>query len=221
MLGSDPLTSASPALRLCRTQRMEGNAKIIRLIARDEALHLTGTQHMLNLLRSAATIRKWRKSPKSASRSAATCSCGGAAGERVGGLPVPRRLDDGLNKDILCQYVEHHQYPHAGGGPRSAVPDPLNPIHGSTPAGLRQRSGGAAEVEVVLISSARSIRSRCHDLVTSGCNEADHPENLDTRLECQDEHPSCWRRWSRIISTSNISAAKATAAPAALAVRPG
>ena len=31
---------------------MEGNAKIIRLIARDEALHLTGTQHMLNLLRS-------------------------------------------------------------------------------------------------------------------------------------------------------------------------
>ncbi|HCW46179.1 MAG TPA: ribonucleotide-diphosphate reductase subunit beta, partial [Erwiniaceae bacterium] len=28
---------------------MEGNAKIIRLIARDEALHLTGTQHMLNL----------------------------------------------------------------------------------------------------------------------------------------------------------------------------
>lgn len=28
---------------------LEGNAKIIRLIARDEALHLTGTQHMLNL----------------------------------------------------------------------------------------------------------------------------------------------------------------------------
>jgi ribonucleoside-diphosphate reductase beta chain len=27
---------------------MEGNAKIIRLIARDEALHLTGTQHMIS-----------------------------------------------------------------------------------------------------------------------------------------------------------------------------
>ena len=27
---------------------LEGNAKIIKLIARDEALHLTGTQHMLN-----------------------------------------------------------------------------------------------------------------------------------------------------------------------------
>lgn len=33
---------------------MEGNAKIIKLIARDEALHLTGTQHMLNLMRSGA-----------------------------------------------------------------------------------------------------------------------------------------------------------------------
>jgi ribonucleoside-diphosphate reductase beta chain len=29
---------------------MEGNAKIIKLIARDEALHLTGTQQMLNLM---------------------------------------------------------------------------------------------------------------------------------------------------------------------------
>lgn len=30
---------------------MEGNAKIIKLIARDEALHLTSTQYMLNLMR--------------------------------------------------------------------------------------------------------------------------------------------------------------------------
>jgi len=30
---------------------MEGNAKIIKMIARDEALHLTSTQHMLNLMR--------------------------------------------------------------------------------------------------------------------------------------------------------------------------
>lgn len=33
-------------------EKMEGNAKIIKLIARDEALHLTGTQHILNLWRS-------------------------------------------------------------------------------------------------------------------------------------------------------------------------
>lgn len=31
-------------------EKMEGNAKIIRLIARDEQLHLQGTQHMLNLM---------------------------------------------------------------------------------------------------------------------------------------------------------------------------
>jgi ribonucleoside-diphosphate reductase beta chain len=30
---------------------MEGNAKIIKLIARDEALHLSGTQHMINIIR--------------------------------------------------------------------------------------------------------------------------------------------------------------------------
>lgn len=30
---------------------MEGNAKVIKLIARDEALHLSGTQHMINLLK--------------------------------------------------------------------------------------------------------------------------------------------------------------------------
>lgn len=33
---------------------MEGNAKIIKLIARDEALHLAGTQQMLNILASGA-----------------------------------------------------------------------------------------------------------------------------------------------------------------------
>lgn len=31
---------------------MEGNAKIIKMIARDEALHLTSTQHMLNIMAS-------------------------------------------------------------------------------------------------------------------------------------------------------------------------
>ena len=31
---------------------MEGNAKIIKLIARDEQLHLSSTQHMINLIRT-------------------------------------------------------------------------------------------------------------------------------------------------------------------------
>ena len=29
---------------------MEGNAKIIKLIARDESLHLSGTQHILKIM---------------------------------------------------------------------------------------------------------------------------------------------------------------------------
>lgn len=40
---------------------MEGNAKIIRLIARDEALHLTGTQHMINLMASGRDDADFKK----------------------------------------------------------------------------------------------------------------------------------------------------------------
>lgn len=40
---------------------MEGNAKIIRLIARDEALHLTGTQHMINIMASGADDPDFKK----------------------------------------------------------------------------------------------------------------------------------------------------------------
>lgn len=39
---------------------MEGNAKIIKLIARDEALHLTGTQHMINILASGQDDTEFR-----------------------------------------------------------------------------------------------------------------------------------------------------------------
>ncbi len=40
---------------------MEGNAKIIKLIARDEALHLTGTQHMINILASGQDDPEFRE----------------------------------------------------------------------------------------------------------------------------------------------------------------
>ena len=40
---------------------MEGNAKIIKLIARDEALHLTGTQQMLNNLRNGSEGELWKQ----------------------------------------------------------------------------------------------------------------------------------------------------------------
>lgn len=87
---------------------MEGNAKIIKLIARDEALHLTGTQHMINLLRSG------HDDPEMA-EVAAACEpeCWGMF------LDVAEQEKDwvtylfkdgsilGLNKDIMFQYVEY------------------------------------------------------------------------------------------------------------------
>ena len=43
---------------------MEGNAKIIKLIARDEALHLTGTQHMLNIMASGSDDPEFKEIAK-------------------------------------------------------------------------------------------------------------------------------------------------------------
>ncbi|MCV2502254.1 MAG: ribonucleotide-diphosphate reductase subunit beta [Candidatus Lightella neohaematopini] len=40
------------AFAFAERKLMEGNAKIIRLIARDEALHVTGTQYIINLIHS-------------------------------------------------------------------------------------------------------------------------------------------------------------------------
>ena len=52
---------------------MEGNAKIIRLIARDEALHLTPS--MLNLLRSGADDPEMAEIAEECKQGATTCSC--------------------------------------------------------------------------------------------------------------------------------------------------
>src|SRR5690606_41862883 len=47
---SDLYVSFACSFAFAERRLMEGNAKIIRLIARDEALHLTGTQHILNIM---------------------------------------------------------------------------------------------------------------------------------------------------------------------------
>ncbi|ELI6421721.1 ribonucleotide-diphosphate reductase subunit beta [Aeromonas veronii] len=87
---------------------MEGNAKIIKMIARDEALHLTGTQHMLNLMRSG------QDDPEMAEIAA---ECEQACFELFKEAAIQEKewaeylFQDGsmigLNKDILCQYVEY------------------------------------------------------------------------------------------------------------------
>ncbi|MGX9936973.1 class Ia ribonucleoside-diphosphate reductase subunit beta [Advenella kashmirensis] len=87
---------------------MEGNAKIIKLIARDEALHLTGTQHMLNILRSgeddpqmAEIANETREQCFDLFKQAALQEKEWAEYLFKGGSMI------GLNKDILCQYVEY------------------------------------------------------------------------------------------------------------------
>ena len=87
---------------------MEGNAKIIKMIARDEALHLTGTQHMLNLMRTG------QDDPDMAEIAA---ECEQACFEIFKEAAIQEKewaeylFQDGsmigLNKDILCQYVEY------------------------------------------------------------------------------------------------------------------
>ncbi|CAH0236269.1 class Ia ribonucleoside-diphosphate reductase subunit beta [Erwinia aphidicola] len=87
---------------------MEGNAKIIKLIARDEALHLTGTQHMLNLLRSGEDDPEMAEIAKECRQECYDLFVLAAEQEKEwaeylfsGGSMI------GLNKDILWQYIEY------------------------------------------------------------------------------------------------------------------
>ncbi|MWN06279.1 class Ia ribonucleoside-diphosphate reductase subunit beta [Gilliamella sp. Pas-s95] len=87
---------------------MEGNAKIIKLIARDEALHLTGTQFMINTLRSGEDDPEMADIAKECEQECYDLFLQAANQEKEwaeylfeGGSMI------GLNKDILCQYVEY------------------------------------------------------------------------------------------------------------------
>ncbi|CBJ79868.1 ribonucleoside-diphosphate reductase 1, beta subunit [Xenorhabdus bovienii str. Jollieti] len=87
---------------------MEGNAKIIKLIARDEALHLTGTQHMLNLLRSGQDDPEMAEIARECEQQCYDLFVQAAEQEKEW---ADYLFKDGsmigLNKDILCQYVEY------------------------------------------------------------------------------------------------------------------
>ncbi|MFB6349755.1 class Ia ribonucleoside-diphosphate reductase subunit beta [Moraxella marmotae] len=86
---------------------MEGNAKIIKMIARDEALHLNGTQHIINLMRQGkddpemvAIAEACKDEAIEIFRSAAEQEKAWADYLFKDGSMI------GLNRDILCQYVE-------------------------------------------------------------------------------------------------------------------
>ena len=87
---------------------MEGNAKIIKLIARDEALHLTSTQHMLNLMRSGAEGAEWTEIAAELQDKCFDLFVKAAEQEKEWATYLFKDGSMiGLNKDILCQYVEY------------------------------------------------------------------------------------------------------------------
>jgi ribonucleoside-diphosphate reductase beta chain len=87
---------------------MEGNAKVIKLIARDEALHLTGTQHMLNIMASGQDDQEMAKVAEECKEQATQIFLEAAAQEKQWAEYLFKDGSMiGLNKDILSQYVEY------------------------------------------------------------------------------------------------------------------
>ena len=86
---------------------MEGNAKIIKLIARDEALHLTGTQHILNLMRNGRDDPEMVDIAYECYQESIDIFTKAAEQEKEwAGYLFKDGSMIGLNKDILCQYIE-------------------------------------------------------------------------------------------------------------------
>ena len=87
---------------------MEGNAKIIKMIARDEALHLTGTQHMLNLMRSGVDDPEMAEVAAECETLCFDLFKKAAEQEKEWAEYLFKDGSMiGLNKDILSQYVEY------------------------------------------------------------------------------------------------------------------
>ena len=87
---------------------MEGNAKIIKLIARDEALHLTGTQHILNLMRNGRDDPEMVDIAYECYQEGIDIFTKAAEQEKEwAGYLFKDGSMIGLNKDILCQYIEY------------------------------------------------------------------------------------------------------------------
>ncbi|QCI19755.1 MAG: ribonucleotide-diphosphate reductase subunit beta [Buchnera aphidicola (Brevicoryne brassicae)] len=87
---------------------MEGNAKIIRLIARDEALHLTGTQHILNILNNINNDEEMEDIIAECQEEAINIFISASEQEKKWAEYLFQNGSMlGLNKDIICQYVEY------------------------------------------------------------------------------------------------------------------
>ena len=87
---------------------MEGNAKIIKLIARDEALHLSGTQHILNIMQDGKDDPEMAIVAAQCREKAIKMFVDAAEQEKEWAEYLFKDGSMiGLNKHILCQYVEY------------------------------------------------------------------------------------------------------------------
>ncbi|MCH1920405.1 ribonucleotide-diphosphate reductase subunit beta [Shewanella sp. A3A] len=87
---------------------MEGNAKIIRLIARDEALHLNSTQHIINLMQAGRDDPEMGEITKECEQEAYDIFFRAAEQEKAWAQYLFRDGSMiGLNEAILCHYVEY------------------------------------------------------------------------------------------------------------------
>lgn len=86
---------------------MEGNAKIIKLIARDEQVHLTSTQHILNIMQTGIDDSEFKEVAESCRSEAIAIFEDAAAQEKRWAKYLFKDGSMiGLNYEILVQYVE-------------------------------------------------------------------------------------------------------------------
>ncbi|MDA7793398.1 ribonucleotide-diphosphate reductase subunit beta [Glaciecola sp.] len=87
---------------------MEGNSKIIRLIARDENLHLSSTQHILNLWAKGKDDPEMAEIAKECEVEARAIFLNAVQQEKEwAAFLFANGSMIGLNEEILCQYVEY------------------------------------------------------------------------------------------------------------------
>lgn len=87
---------------------MEGNAKIIKLIARDEALHLTGTQHILNIMASGIDDPDFKQIAEDCKEDSIKLFQDVVEQEKEWAKYLFKDGSMvGLNEEILTQYVEY------------------------------------------------------------------------------------------------------------------
>lgn len=87
---------------------MVGNAKVISLIARDEALHLTGTQHIINLLSRGADDQDFARIAKECTEEVEKLFEEAAQQEKDWANYLFKDGSMiGLNQEIMHRYIEH------------------------------------------------------------------------------------------------------------------